>query len=425
MPRISPAEKQFNAEFKAWAKATPPSGPLDPTAHQPSKTDLDNAHITQLQNDKYLPQGRPWPTNLCGPTTTVNAVRLLGADVPGFRGERTADVLDKALTIATGSHKDEGTYPHQLAKIVEASGLTPVPARSVDSVLARARQGIPTVILGDANAWKGFDGRSSQPAEKGDKWGHFVTVSGYDKARGEYYIDDPGGSLGTTTAPASEIRAFKKGWTYQPDVSLVPGEGGRHDVAEPPKIAPVHSRKLLDEATREVRKTLDEHSSGTPKKSPKRWDEVAAARYVVPHGSIPYGSQAAARVMKDQFHPDRTAPNTRIAVARTAKALLGENIERQQPHNLDDLLRAVRDGHLGVVKGNPSARGAWGDEYVRKVGQPDQWATVAGYLPRDDQYIVDDPNSGRLMHVPAAEIRAFDRGAAGSNFILRKVDDDS
>lgn len=392
-------------------------GALAPRIDQPSKRELDNAHIAQVQNDRYLPNGKPWPTNQCGPTAAVNAVRLMGADVPGFKGERTREVLVAARMIATNEKVDRGTYPHELARIVRAAGVTPVPAYSTDSILARARRGVPTIILGDANATGGFDSRTSEPKSKGESWGHFVTVSGYDKRRGEYFVDDPGAAGGTQYAPASEIRAFKKGWDYAPDVSLV-REGGKLPVVEPPPVKVVHSRKGLKAAEKRARATLTEHDTTSPNapKNPAQWDRLVAARVRTPV-KIPYSAKAYYRVLPEKL-PRTTAADTRIAAVQTARAMLGKEVKRSTPRSFNSLLAQVREGKMALVRGNAARKGAWDDESVQPRESRPSWALVAGYLPESKEYIVDDPRQSSPMHVPASELRAFDRGAAGENVVL-------
>src|SRR5262249_12223688 len=71
------------------AVAIPSSSVAPRTAH-----DYWTKHIAQFSG-KYLPDGPTMRPN-CGPASVTMALRMIGLDVPGFNGQNSEAVLDKA-----------------------------------------------------------------------------------------------------------------------------------------------------------------------------------------------------------------------------------------------------------------------------------------------------------------------------------------
>src|SRR5690606_37065064 len=78
-------------------------------------------HIAQFAG-KYLPDGPSMRPN-CGPASVTMALRMIGLDIPGFRGQNSGAVLDKARIIATGKNDVRvGTTDSELERLISASG---------------------------------------------------------------------------------------------------------------------------------------------------------------------------------------------------------------------------------------------------------------------------------------------------------------
>lgn len=139
-----------------------------------------------------LPDGLPWgPANgNCGPTSIVNALRLVGLDVPGFRGERTQAVIDAARRLTTGSN-DPGaaTTKHQQAFALRAAGAEVDVTRSLHAGLEAVRRGAALLIGGDRAA-AGWPRRADDPPPAGQA-NHAAVVARHVPGTDRYVVYDP------------------------------------------------------------------------------------------------------------------------------------------------------------------------------------------------------------------------------------------
>lgn len=167
--------------------------------------DFWNAHIAQFRG-KYLPDGPTMRPN-CGPAATTTALRLLGLDVPGFNGQRSEAVLDKARVIATGQNDtSRGTTDTELERLVTSSGARWSESSSFDQMTSWARQGIPVVMSG--NPSKAWNSRYTSDQVYPFDGGHWVTVSGYDAKTGYYVVNDPLSQIGPIYVSETELRNY-------------------------------------------------------------------------------------------------------------------------------------------------------------------------------------------------------------------------
>lgn len=151
----------------------------------------DSTFLPQFRST-LLPDGVPWgPENgNCGPTSIVNALRLVGLDVPGFHGERTQDVIDAARRLATGSDDPTvATLKTQQAFALRAAGASVDTTRSLDETLAAVRGGAVALVGGDRAA-PGWPRRDDDPPPTGVA-NHASVIARYEPAADAYVVYDP------------------------------------------------------------------------------------------------------------------------------------------------------------------------------------------------------------------------------------------
>ncbi|MEO6866432.1 MAG: hypothetical protein ABI200_00245, partial [Gaiellales bacterium] len=110
-------------------------------------------HMAQFAG-KYLPDGPSMRPN-CGPASVTMALRMVGLDVPGFNGQNSEAVLDKARVIATGKNDvTVGTTDSELERLISASGAKWSESTNFNQVTDWVKQGIPVVLSGNpAHGW--------------------------------------------------------------------------------------------------------------------------------------------------------------------------------------------------------------------------------------------------------------------------------
>jgi hypothetical protein len=182
------------------AVAVPSSGVAPRTAH-----DYWTKHIAQFSG-KYLPDGASMRPN-CGPASVTMALRMIGLDIPGFRGQNSQAVLDKARVLATGSNDySVGTTDSELENLISKSGGRWSESNDFSQVTSWIKQGIPVVLSG--NPAHGWNHRYSADQVYPFDGGHWVTVSGYDSKTGHYIVNDPLSQIGPIYVSEQELRAY-------------------------------------------------------------------------------------------------------------------------------------------------------------------------------------------------------------------------
>lgn len=155
---------------------------------------LAHAHATFLPQHRspLLPDGLPWgaANGNCGPAAIVNALRLVGLDVPGFRGERSQAVIDAARVLATGNaDSSRATLKSQQAFALRAAGADVEPTTSLASTLSAVRAGAAALVGGDRAA-AGWPRRSDDPPPAGVA-NHAAVIAGYLRDSDRYVVNDP------------------------------------------------------------------------------------------------------------------------------------------------------------------------------------------------------------------------------------------
>lgn len=139
-----------------------------------------------------LPDGLPWgPANgNCGPTSIVNALRLVGLDVPGFRGERSQAVIDAARILATGSNDPAAaTSKRQQAVALRSAGALVDETTSLSAALEGVRRGA-ALLIGGNRAADGWPRREDDPPPVGVA-AHAAVVARYEPEADRYVVYDP------------------------------------------------------------------------------------------------------------------------------------------------------------------------------------------------------------------------------------------
>lgn len=152
----------------------------------------DDAVFLPQFRSALLPDGLAWgPDNgNCGPTTIVNALRLVGLDIPGFHGERSQAVIDAARLLATGElDSTKATTKQQQAKALLAAGADVEVTKSLPEGLRAVREGA-VLVIGGNRAAEGWPRRPDDAPPTGVA-NHGAVVARYDAAADRYVVFDP------------------------------------------------------------------------------------------------------------------------------------------------------------------------------------------------------------------------------------------
>lgn len=188
----------------AATAATPVSVPSSSIAPRHAN-DYWTAHIAQFRG-AYLADGPSMRPN-CGPASVTMALRMVGLDIPGFSGQRSEAVLDKARVLATGQNNTSvGTTDAELERLIAASGGRWSESQNFNEITGWVKQGIPVVLSG--NPSRGWNSRYSADQVYPFDGGHWVTVSGYDQKTGYFIVNDPLSQIGPIYVSEQELRAY-------------------------------------------------------------------------------------------------------------------------------------------------------------------------------------------------------------------------
>lgn len=178
-----------------------------PSSQVAPRTQYDywTKHIAQFRG-KYLTDGPSMAPN-CGPASVTMALRMIGLDIPGFSGQNSEQVLDKARIMATGRNDvSVGTTDTELERVITQSGGRWSESNNFNQITDWVKQGIPVVLSG--NPAKGWDHRYTAGQVYPFDGGHWVTVSGYDAASGHYIVNDPLSQIGPIYVSEAELRSY-------------------------------------------------------------------------------------------------------------------------------------------------------------------------------------------------------------------------
>ena len=170
--------------------------------------DLVAARFVPQYRSAGLPDGEPWGSSNgnCGPTSIVNALRLVGLDVPGFAGQRSQAVIDAARQLATGSAEISApTLKTQQAFALRAAGADVHVSRSLSDTLAAVRDGAAALIGGNRAA-AGWPRRPDDLPATGVA-NHASVIAGWQPGDGTYLVDDPALAAPVAVTPA-QLAAF-------------------------------------------------------------------------------------------------------------------------------------------------------------------------------------------------------------------------
>ena len=194
------AQAQQAQAATTGAVAVPSSNVAPRTQH-----DYWTKHIAQFAG-KYLPDGPSMRPN-CGPASVTMALRMIGLDIPGFQGQNSEAVLDKARIMATGKNDiTVGTTDSELESLISQSGAKWSESTNFGEVTNWVKQGIPVVLSG--NPAHGWNNRYRSDQVYPFDGGHWVTVSGYDSATGHYIVNDPLSQIGPIYVSEAELKNY-------------------------------------------------------------------------------------------------------------------------------------------------------------------------------------------------------------------------
>lgn len=174
---------------------------------QPTAPTSQSIHIAQFRGP-YLPDGPTMRPN-CGPASVVMALRKIGLDIPGFNGENSEAVLDKARILATGQNNIAvGTTDSELERLIEASGGKWSESTNFAEMTQWIKSGVPVVLAG--NPAQGWNHRYSNDQVYKFDGGHWVTVSGYNQQTGKYIVNDPLSQIGAIEVTEQELYSYNQ-----------------------------------------------------------------------------------------------------------------------------------------------------------------------------------------------------------------------
>lgn len=177
------------------------------TGAPPTRVASDSTFLPQFRSPG-LPDGITWgPHNgNCGPASIVNALRLVGLDVPGFRGERAQAVIDAARILATGQNQPwTATTKVQQAHALRAAGAQVHASSSLSEGLRAVREGA-VLLVGGNRAARGWPRRPDDPPPSGVA-AHAAVVARYVAATGRYVVHDPA-LFAPVEVDAEQLAAF-------------------------------------------------------------------------------------------------------------------------------------------------------------------------------------------------------------------------
>jgi hypothetical protein len=201
-PRTQSSTSTTPARSTSTAAAIPSSSVAPRTQY-----DYWTKHIAQFSG-KYLPDGPSMRPN-CGPASVTMALRMIGLDIPGFSGQNSEQVLDKARVLATGANDGSvGTTDSELESLISKSGAKWSETTNFSEMTNWVKQGIPVVLSG--NPAHGWNSRYASNQVYPFDGGHWVTVSGYDAATGHYIVNDPLSQIGPIYVSEAELKSYNQ-----------------------------------------------------------------------------------------------------------------------------------------------------------------------------------------------------------------------
>jgi hypothetical protein len=203
------AQAQTQTQTRTQATTTGNGAVAIPSSSVAPRTQHDywTKHIAQFAG-KYLPDGPSMRPN-CGPASVTMALRMVGLDIPGFRGQNSEAVLDKARQLATGKNDTSvGTTDSELENLISSSGAKWSESTNFGEVTNWVKQGIPVVLSG--NPAYGWNSRYRSDQVYPFNGGHWVTVSGYDQATGHYIVNDPLSQIGPIYVSEAELKSYNQ-----------------------------------------------------------------------------------------------------------------------------------------------------------------------------------------------------------------------
>lgn len=155
----------------------------------------------------------------CGPTSVVNALRLVGLDAPGFELQKSQQAIDAVRFLADGAGsgpQDRPTSPLDIVRAIDAVGGGTRYALTTDELLRAVRDGRPAIAGGySSNAtWRGDGDRAASDARL--PVGHFIVVSEYQPSTGMFLVNGPEHDH-VTSVTKEQIHAFRTNGGEFPD----------------------------------------------------------------------------------------------------------------------------------------------------------------------------------------------------------------
>jgi hypothetical protein len=206
-------QQQAQTQTQATTRTTAATGTggavAIPSSNVAPRTQHDywTKHIAQFAG-KYLPDGPSMRPN-CGPASVTMALRMVGLDIPGFSGQNSEAVLDKARVLATGANDTSvGTTDSELENLISKSGAKWSESTNFAEVTNWVKQGIPVVLSG--NPAYGWNNRYRSDQVYPFNGGHWVTVSGYDPGTGHYIVNDPLSQIGPIYVSEAELKSYNQ-----------------------------------------------------------------------------------------------------------------------------------------------------------------------------------------------------------------------
>lgn len=171
--------------------------------------DPRTVHVTQIRS-RYNPN--PTPGNRdCGPASVVMALRLVGLKIPGVLANATPQLqIDRARAMAKVA-VGQSTSNHDLGRALHKAGAQTRELVDGAAVRESVLAGRPVILNGNPRNPGAYGHNFSSSRMVPFDGQHWIVVSGYDEATGQFIINDPLSKVGPVKVSPAALESYRAG----------------------------------------------------------------------------------------------------------------------------------------------------------------------------------------------------------------------
>lgn len=174
------------------------------------RRDPRKVHVTQVDS-RYNP-GAAANNRDCGPASVLMALRMVGLKLPGGVGGLSAQAqIDGVRSLAGKAARAVETTNHDLNRALRRAGARVRETFSHSEIAAAIRSGRPVILNGNPRNPGAYGHGFSADRMLPYNGMHWVTVSGYDNATGNFIVNDPLSKVGPVAVSPSQLEAYRSG----------------------------------------------------------------------------------------------------------------------------------------------------------------------------------------------------------------------